>query len=432
MSDARCLLPDISSFGGQLFESSPDCVKVLDLDGNLLAMNKNGQCAMEIDDFGPLCGAQWTSFWPRDAQDAVHAALNAARAGGLGRFNAFCPTAKGSARWWDVVVTPVYADDGRVVNLLSVSRDVTELRALLTQARNSETIQAGQEERIRLLIQNAHDAVIGMDQEGKITDWNRQAETMLGWTAEEAIGVPMADLLPPERFKESHHRGMAAFLRTGQQKMFNKRIELPVMTKSGTEIMTEMTVGAVEYGGEYYFSTFVRDISQRKAMESKMHHQATHDFLTDLPNRYEFMTRLKAAIHRESRASDRRGLALLFIDLDGFKQVNDTFGHEVGDQVLMLFGEKLAQLVRKTDTAARLAGDEFVVLLEQVGEEGAQRVAQEILSAVQSRPLSIYGIGASIGIAVFAQGNTPEQLLSQADKAMYAAKSTGKNRVCTA
>ena len=116
---------DTNALGLQLFESSPDCLKLLSNEGKVLAINKNGMCAMEIDDFSPFSGAVWRSFWPQESQDKVDAAIALARAGGTGHVKAFCPTAKGTPRWWDVVVTPVRADDGSLQNLLAVSRDVT-------------------------------------------------------------------------------------------------------------------------------------------------------------------------------------------------------------------------------------------------------------------------------------------------------------------
>ena len=116
---------DTNALGLQLFESSPDCVKLLSNNGQVLAMNKNGMCAMEIDDFSPFTGAAWRSLWPQDSQDKIDAAVALARAGGTGHIKAFCPTAKGSPRWWDVVVTGVRGDDGSLQNLLAVSRDVT-------------------------------------------------------------------------------------------------------------------------------------------------------------------------------------------------------------------------------------------------------------------------------------------------------------------
>jgi PAS domain-containing protein len=114
-----------NALGLQLFESSPDCVKLLSNEGKVLAMNKNGMRALEIDDFRPLSGAAWRSFWPQESQDGIDAAVALARAGGTGQVKAFCPTAKGAPRWWEVTVTAVHADDGRVQNLLAVSRDVS-------------------------------------------------------------------------------------------------------------------------------------------------------------------------------------------------------------------------------------------------------------------------------------------------------------------
>jgi PAS domain S-box-containing protein len=116
---------DTNALGLQLFESSPDCLKLLSNEGAIVAMNRNGICAMEIDDFSRFSGAMWKSFWPQESQHAVEAALAAARAGGTGQFKASCPTAKGSPRWWEVMVTAVYAEGGRLQNLLAVSRDVT-------------------------------------------------------------------------------------------------------------------------------------------------------------------------------------------------------------------------------------------------------------------------------------------------------------------
>lgn len=111
-----------------MFESSPDCVKLLDTDGHLLAMNANGMCAMEIDDFSSFCGKEWHSLWPEESHAEIQAALDTARNGQTGRFHTFCPTAKGSPKWWDVIVTPVRDHIGRVQKLLSVSRDVTAIR----------------------------------------------------------------------------------------------------------------------------------------------------------------------------------------------------------------------------------------------------------------------------------------------------------------
>ncbi len=142
-NDTNVPIIDTNALGLQLFESSPDCVKLLSNEGQVLAMNKNGMCALEIDDFSAFSNAVWRTFWPKESQDKIDAAIAVARAGGTGQVTAFCPTAKGSPRWWEVVVTAVHGDDGRLQNLLAVSRDVTAAHAADTErARLLREVQA--------------------------------------------------------------------------------------------------------------------------------------------------------------------------------------------------------------------------------------------------------------------------------------------------
>ncbi|VXC67148.1 PAS domain S-box/diguanylate cyclase (GGDEF) domain-containing protein [Massilia sp. 9I] len=175
-----------------------------------------------------------------------------------------------------------------------------------------------------------------------------------------------------------------------------------------------------------------RDVSEQRRMSEQLHYRATHDFLTGLPNRYEFMGRLQHAIDALGRAP--RPLVLLFIDLDGFKAVNDLCGHEAGDAVLSAFGQRLRIAVRRTDVVARLAGDEFVVLLDHLGDtwHDAEQVAGKILHAASQPYPELAGRtepGASIGMALYRPGDSADRLLSRADGAMYVAKNAGKNRM---
>lgn len=127
-----------------LFESSPDCAKVLDMQGNVLSMNKNGQCLMEVDDLAQICGAPWPSLWPEGTHIKIEAALEEARQGRLGQFVALCPTAKGTPKWWDVRVTPIHDGDGQLHGFLSVSRDITALKKLLDERTRTESFSQGQ------------------------------------------------------------------------------------------------------------------------------------------------------------------------------------------------------------------------------------------------------------------------------------------------
>lgn len=213
--------------------------------------------------------------------------------------------------------------------------------------------------------------------------------------------------------------------------MPRKRVETPALRKDGSEILVEMTVGVVSLGGACYFHAFLRDVSEQRRMSEQLHYRATHDFLTGLPNRYEFMGRLQHAIDASGRAPHT--LVLMFIDLDGFKTVNDICGHEVGDAVLIEFGRRLLASVRRTDGVARLAGDEFVVLLDHLADPwvDAGQVCHKILQAAAEPYPALEGRtepGASIGLALYGKGDTADTLLSRADAAMYVAKNAGRNR----
>lgn len=305
------------------------------------------------------------------------------------------------------------------------------VRDVTGQIEDQERLRS-QEQKISLLIENANDAFLGMNEQGIITEWNKQAEATFGWSVQEAIGRPMAELITPARMRQRHLDGIGAFLRKGTLSAPRKRVEVPALRKDGSEILVEMTVGMVPVGGERYFHAFMRDVSEQRRMSEQLHFRATHDFLTGLPNRYEFMGCLQHAIDATGR--EPRPVVLLFIDLDGFKEVNDLCGHETGDAVLIAFGRRLADSVRRTDEVARLAGDEFVVLLDHLHEpwQDAAQVVDKILQASSQPYPELAGRtepGATIGMALLRAGESADKLLSRADAAMYVAKNAGKNRV---
>jgi diguanylate cyclase (GGDEF)-like protein/PAS domain S-box-containing protein len=317
-----------------------------------------------------------------------------------------------------MVCAPGKAPEFFVVQLLDVPRAI------------EDEMNKRQQEKIRLLVENVSDGFIGMDEEGTITEWNQQAARILQWSAEEAIGRKMAPMLVPERYRERHFEGLRRFMRTGTPRIINKPVELPLLRRDGSEIAAEMTIGAVKHLDRYYFATFVRDISERKEMEMKLHRQATHDHLTGLLNRFEFMSRLQRTIDGVARGVSDGALALMFIDLDGFKQVNDTFGHHAGDQVLTGFADGLRRCVRRVDVLARLAGDEFVVLICGMDNIRAdvEKVARKVLEAAQAAGGEHGMVSASVGIALYQPGVETDAFLQQSDAAMYAAKQAGKNR----
>ena len=266
------------------------------------------------------------------------------------------------------------------------------------------------------------------------------AQTTFGWPPAEAIGRSLAELIIPPRQREAHHRGLQRYLATGQAPlMIDRRVEMTGCTRDGREIQIEISlrVRKRKNGDKlaHFFDAFLRDITERKRLEHTLEMQATTDVLTGLPNRRSLLKTLPQAMRRAERTG--RPLALIFLDLDGFKQVNDNYGHDAGDRVLIEFARRLHDAVRGTDTAARLGGDEFVVIVEGLvsGNDDAGKVAEKILQASQAPfPLADgmwLPISASIGVSLFAPPDSisAEELLAHGDEAMYRSKHHGKARV---
>ena len=288
---------------------------------------------------------------------------------------------------------------------------------------------------LRAILENAHDAFIAADEQDVIVEWNRQAELLLGWQRTEAVGRKMAELIIPLDMRDAHQRGMKEFLENGTSVVINNRIELQALHHDGHELPVEITVGHVKRHNGHLFIAFLHDITERLAFRDQMRELALTDMLTSLPNRRAFSDRLPEAMMRARRAHEL--MALFFMDIDGFKGVNDRYGHEAGDELLIQFAKRLQGAVRDVDTVSRLAGDEFVVILEKLQtQQDAITVADKILSAMRvpfELTHSQVNISSSIGVAVYLpdeDGETgPEELLAMADKAMYAAKRQGKDRV---
>lgn len=307
------------------------------------------------------------------------------------------------------------------------------LQQALDNQRDNQLRLEESENELRAILQNAHDAFIAIDEAGKVLEWNRQAEQLLGWSGKEAIGQELAELIIPLEQRPLHRRGMQHFLATGEGVVINNRIEINALRRDGKELPVEMTVGHVQRRAGHLFIAFLHDITERQAFRNSLQEMALTDILTGLPNRRAFTQKLPEAMARAVRGPHQLGL--LFMDVDGFKGINDQHGHKAGDELLVQFAERLIDAVRETDTAARLAGDEFTVILEhlQDGVADAVKVAEKIMTSVR-RPFVLNAatvhVSTSIGMALFDPVLHPDQdtLVAQADKAMYAAKKAGKNR----
>ncbi len=287
------------------------------------------------------------------------------------------------------------------------------------------------EARLRATIDNALDAVVQMNSEGVVTGWNDQAKNIFGWTSKEAVGRLLHELIIPLQYREGHIRGMQRYLATGKASILNSRIEMVGLHRDGHEFPVELAIATIRVQDRHEFSAFIRDITSKKESEEIIWRQANFDKLTGLPNRHMFHDRLDQEIKKAHRADLQ--MALLFIDLDHFKEINDTLGHDMGDILLIEVSRCITSCVRESDTVARLGGDEFTVIISEVNDtRNVERVAQEILKKL-SEPFQlgdeVVYISASIGITLYPNdAATVEDLLKNADQAMYVAKSRGRNR----
>ena len=305
------------------------------------------------------------------------------------------------------------------------------LMLAIQQRTESEAALRANEAELRAVLEHANDAYICIDQAGLIMAWNRQAEVTFGWTRDEAVGLRLDETIIPAGQRDGHRQGLDRVVRTGVSKMINERHELTAATRDGRSLSVEMSLYRLPTTNGHRYCAFLHDISERKALRQSLENQLRQDALTGLPNRRELMERLPQAIGRTRRSY--KASALLFLDLDGFKAVNDRLGHQAGDELLRQFATRLQGCLRETDTAARLSGDEFVVLVEFLEEPARQtRCLADKIEEILAEPFDLMGrqaqVGSSIGIAICEPDGheEAEALLAAADQAMYVAKRARK------
>jgi diguanylate cyclase (GGDEF)-like protein/PAS domain S-box-containing protein len=294
---------------------------------------------------------------------------------------------------------------------------------------------SGQEQSARITLQSIGDAVLSADAAGNVTYLNPVAERMTGWSLQEASGLPASMVL---RLSDGEtHEPMPSPLEMAM--LYDKPVGLganAVLTdRNGKQSFVEDTSSPIHDDHGHLIGAVIvfHDVSSTRAMVQQLSHLAQHDHLTDLPNRVLLQDRLHLGIESVLRHGNL--LAVLFLDLDGFKHVNDSLGHAAGDVLLQSVSRQLLGCVRSCDTVSRHGGDEFVILLSEIARpRDVVAIAETMLHAIAAprqiadRPLSIT---ASIGIAVFPHdGGSSESLLQHADSALLAAKARGRGRYC--
>ena len=319
----------------------------------------------------------------------------------------------------DVVVTLVDISDRKRAEAALVARE----EALRQSAAHTQSI-----------LDNVVDAVITIDHQGLVQSFNQAATRMFGYAPEEAIGRNVS-LLMADHERAYHDGYMQRHRETGEKHLIGQPREMEGRRKDGRLFPLHLAVSRTETGATPTFIGLIRDVSQQRQAEEQIRRLAFYDHLTGLPNRRLLMDRLSRAMSNAGRHGQHG--ALMFLDLDNFKLLNDTLGHGMGDQLLTQVAMRLQSCMREVDSVARLGGDEFVILLEALSSDAAEAGSQ--VEAVANKVLFALGqpylLGdqrhvstPSIGIVVFQHGDDQvDDLLRMADAAMYQAKAAGRN-----
>jgi diguanylate cyclase (GGDEF)-like protein/PAS domain S-box-containing protein len=277
----------------------------------------------------------------------------------------------------------------------------------------------------RIVFDAAPDGILVVDRQGRILAANPAMARLCGREPSALMGQPL-DVLMPMTARSSHHAHLQRFFADPHPRPMGAVASLELRRADGVQVPVDIALGAGEYHGQPCAVAFVRDVTETRRLTERLQHLAAHDPLTGLANRAQ----LRARLHDALAAAQRSGhtMALLLVDLDDFKRINDVHGHPVGDAVLQGVAERLRGSVRTDDVVARLGGDEFAVLLPRVdGPADALRVADKVLLALQCAPVTVgdlrLEVGGSVGVACGPQdGADIEALLRAADLALYASK----------
>lgn len=325
----------------------------------------------------------------------------------------------GMRYWAELRVAPVYDVDGGADGWVATLTDVT-----------AEIAAGSRADRLARVLDAGSDMLMISERNGVISYVNNAARDVLGIHAPDGTTTPsfLMDVLEPDSFEFFHGVVEPILFDEGMW-----RGELSFRTENGHVIpVSAVFLGHQnEFGGIESISAVARDISDLKAAQRQLHEMATHDYLTGMPNRVLLYDRLEQALARFHRYG--QPVALLYLDLDWFKPVNDAYGHHVGDKVLQKISDRIDAVIRDTDTAARIGGDEFCLLIEGIGDlELLQAVAERLIGAI-SEPIEVDGasaqVGASIGlVAVDESCAEADSLMALADEAMYRAKAAGRGR----
>jgi diguanylate cyclase (GGDEF)-like protein/PAS domain S-box-containing protein len=332
-------------------------------------------------------------------------------------------------RWFAMTVAPLW--HRKIRGVVITHTNITNLRQAISDREQAFSDIQISEARLRTIFDASPDALLISDAQGAITMANSRVEEVLGYMAEDLIGQSI-EALVPKSVNSAHSEHRSAYIEAPDRRLMLGGRTIKALRKDGSECEVEINLSRVDTDQGVMIASALRDISERRRAEGKIAELSFFDHLTGLPNRTLLMDRMKLAMTASYR--DGKHCALLFIDLDNFKALNETLGHEIGDQLLRDIAPRLVASVREDDTVARLGGDEFLVLLvdlartESEAANQVEAIGLKIIEAL-SQPYSLnnqhYVCTPSIGATLFFGHVVADDLLKQSDLAMYKAKAEG-------
>lgn len=320
-------------------------------------------------------------------------------------------------------VSEMWVDGRRLFT--GMMTDISERLAMLEQLN-------AREQRLHTVLNNTAEGIITFDEWGSIEGFNQSAEKLFGWAEDEVLGCSVAELISPQT-RENRNRYIEHFMRSEIQRLIGHEGEVTGLHKDGSDFPMAIKITGMRLENRQKYIALVSNISERKAMMEDLRRLAEHDGLTGLYNRTYFHGELERVVERVRR-SETTSCALLYIDLDHFKYINDTLGHAAGDKVLLEVAGILKRRVRKSDLIARLGGDEFTLLMYDIQPEQMHKVADSFRRQLTEHAFFFEGhpitIGCSIGAAMIEPTvKSSAEIMSHADIACHIAKRSGRNQV---
>jgi diguanylate cyclase (GGDEF)-like protein/PAS domain S-box-containing protein len=399
-----------------ILDNEPECISIIAADGTFKHMNPAGLAMIKADASEQIVNRSVYDFVAPEYRSAYEDMHSRVIAGEKVKLEFEVVSLNGQRRIFETHAAPIY--DNAAVEHLSVMRDITDRKHAEAALRESE-------QQFRELSHSSPTAIM-LHQNNRWVYANEAAERISGFSFQELLSQNTWDFIHPD-YKQ-------LIMESGQKRQRGEAVkpgyEAKIISKGGSEKWIEVYGASTTIGGHSAGIISIIDITQRKQSEEQIWHMATHDSLTGLPTRHMAKEHLTMSLGVARR--NKTMVALMFMDLDGFKSVNDTLGHDAGDYVLKQVAQRMLSCVRKTDIVARVGGDEFLIIATGLeNTDNISKIAEKLITAV-SQPISYNEqqaeVGTSIGIAIFPLDCTDEEkLIMLADEAMYEVKKTGKN-----